>query len=143
MSHHGTVITATPTSVATTASRANWIWPSCRLPNRNTAIPPATNTAPAITRHSADQPDSPVRAPSVQRRRWVWSASRHTTAAPIAATPSGPTIQPTNELPAALPAIPDRDAQRREPDRLLALGPRDVRGRRRPVSCRTKIHSRP
>ena len=67
-----------------------------------------------------------MRAPSVHRRRWVWSASRHTTAAPIAATPSGPTIHPTNELPAALPAMPDGDAQRREPDRLLALGPRDV-----------------
>ena len=46
-SHHGTVITATPTSVASTASRANWICPSCRLPKRKTAIPPATNTAPA------------------------------------------------------------------------------------------------
>ena len=142
MSHHGTVITATPTSVATTASRANWICPSCRLPNRNTAIPAATNTAPAITRHSADQPDSPVRAPSVHRLRWVWSASRQTTAAPIAATPSGPTIHPTNESPAALPAMPTAMPSAASPTACW----RSARGTCRTtsaVSCGTKIHSRP
>ena len=118
--HHGTVITATPTSVASTASSPNCTCPMSRLPSRNTAIPAATNSAPAITRSSAAR--QPVRAPApAHRRRCASSASRHTTAAPTTATPSGPTTQPRRRVAQRGGGEPDAEPERGEPERLLAL----------------------
>ncbi len=106
-SHHGTVITATPTSVARTASRANWICPSAgcrtgrpRSRRRRTPRPrsPATPRTSRRPGRSALRPSTggagPGRPPATRRprrprrRRAVRRSS------------------PTTELPAALPAIP-------------------------------------
>ena len=93
------------------------------MPSRNTAIPAATNSAPASTRSSAAR--QPVRAPApAHRRRCDSSASRHTTAAPTTATPSGPTTQPSAELPSAAAASPTPEPERGQPERLLALARR-------------------
>jgi hypothetical protein len=145
--HHGMVSTPTPSKVASTASMPNCTCDRSRLPNRNTPIPVATNSAPASTRQSAARPPpvtplTPDRAPAVQRLRCASSASRHTTAAPTAATPSGPTIHPTTVLPSAAAASPAPTPSAASPTACW----RSVRPNGRGTSigsCRTNIHSRP
>ena len=145
-SHHGTVITATPTSVASTASSANWTWPSCRGCRAGTPRSRRRRTrAPAITRHSAEpagQPGAGALGPAAALG--LVGLPPHDGGAGDRATPSGPTTQPRVESPSARGARTRRPMpERGEPERLLALGRRARAARRRPPPAGTKIHSSP
>ena len=98
--------------------------------------PPQRGAATART------PVTPERAPAVQRLRCDSSASRHTTAAPTAATPSGPTIQPTTVLPSAAAARPAPMPSAASPRACWRSARPSGRGTS-VGSWRTKIHSSP